>query len=120
MPDRNEDGLAAPRPVWRPTKPAADQDLIPTVGCGGEGPILSVDERWEMMNALAQEMDEAKEREQAEAEEKAKEKESRARGDEEDEARVVERFRNDRYAVKLLQQSDDVWGGGAGDTGVLG
>jgi hypothetical protein len=39
----------------------------------------------------------------------------------EDETRAIERFRNDRYAVKLLHQEDSAWGGAGGDAaGALG
>ncbi|NMO56937.1 hypothetical protein HH310_37905 [Actinoplanes sp. TBRC 11911] len=104
------------RPVWRPARPAASETAEPDrpLRCGGEGPILSVDERFEMMRALKREWDEEKAR-TAEEEKKAEKP-----ADDEDEQRVIERFRNDRYAVKLLRQADDVWGGGAGDTGALG
>jgi hypothetical protein len=107
------------RPVWRPTRPATSEPAEPDrpLMCGGEGPILSVDERFEMMRELKREWDAEKARE-ADEEEKARKAEKQK--DDEDEQRVIERFRNDRYAVKLLQQADNVWGGGAGDTGALG
>lgn len=108
------------RPVWRPTRPdpsavaAPDPSLL---RCGGAADrVMSVDERFEHFRALR--------RDQVEAEAKARqaedEKKAEKPADDEDEQRVIERFRNDRYAVKLLQQADDVWGGGAGDTGALG
>lgn len=108
------------RAVWRPTRPAASDAPAPDrpLMCGGEGPILSVDERFEMMRARKREWDEAQAR-QAE-EEKAEAEKNAKPDDDESEQRVIERFRNDRYAVKLLKQDDTVWGSGNGNAGALG
>jgi hypothetical protein len=109
------------RPVWRPARPENEPLEVPErlLRCGGpDDRAMSVDERFEHFRALR--------REQAAAEARAAEEDEEARAqrrkpdDDEDEQRVIERFRNDRYAVKLLQQSDNVWGRGAGDTGALG
>ena len=114
MPDRTE----ASRPVWRPkaAAPGAARPDRPMM-CGDDPPFRTVDERFELMRARKREQDENKAREAEEAAAAAKD---RKPADDEDEQRVVERFRNDRYAVKLLRQQDDVWGGGNADPGLLG
>jgi hypothetical protein len=113
-----DQGMEAPRPVWRPktTAPGASRPELP-LRCGGDPPFLSVDERFELMRARKREQDENKAREADEAAAAEKDKKP---DDDEDEQRAVERFRNDRYAVKLLRQQDDVWGGGNADPGPLG
>ncbi|XVV16088.1 hypothetical protein ACQP2X_17560 [Actinoplanes sp. CA-131856] len=109
--------FSAPLKVWRPRRESAASPVEPVreLRCGGP---ITVDERFELMRALKQERDEAREREQAEAEAAAPAE--RKNTDDEDEQRMLERFRNDRYAVKLLRQSDDVWGGANSGTGALG
>lgn len=120
MPEHED--LAPRRPVWRP-KPIAAAEPEAYDGplrCGG--PILTVDERYELMKAKKREMDEARARAEAEAAEQEQKEKSKlpGRGDDEDEQRMLERFRNDRYSVKLLRQQNDAWGGSGGDAGALG
>jgi hypothetical protein len=124
---RDDEDLAARRPVWRP-RPAAVAVPEPYDGpvrCGG--PILTVDERYELMKARKRELDEERARAEAEAAEQESDTESDkekeklpGRGDDEDEQRMLERFRNDRYSVQLLRQQNDAWGGPGRDGGALG
>ncbi|MBU2668187.1 hypothetical protein KOI35_32215 [Actinoplanes bogorensis] len=97
------------RAVWRRATPAGQETSgDDRLRCGG--PEMSVEERYQMM------------RERRLAAKKAPEEKPKAKDhdDEEDELKAAERFRNDRYAVKLLKQDDDAWGGGADNTGTLG
>ena len=55
------------------------------------------------------------ERRRKEEQERA-EKEKKRQAEEDDDVKVTERYRNDRYAVKLLRQENTAWGGD--DTGV--
>jgi hypothetical protein len=121
MPD-DVSAQAAPRPVWRRAAAApriADSDE--PVRCGGQ--VVSVDEQFEIMRERKRQLDEerAKEREEADAR-TASRRSSAAKPDveDEDEDAASARFRNDRYAVKLLQQDDAAWGGGGAGSGVLG
>jgi hypothetical protein len=122
-----DENLAPPRRVWRPqpvtaAAPAEPEPYDGPVFCGG--PILTVDERYELMKTKKRELDEERARaaaEAAEQEQKEKEKEKLpGRGDDEDDQRMLERFRNDRYSVKLLRQQNDAWGGPSSDGGALG
>ncbi|XVU28952.1 hypothetical protein ACQPZJ_18400 [Actinoplanes sp. CA-054009] len=120
MPEQPGDGgFSAPLKVWRPRRepaPAVAPAEPPMpLRCGGPA---TVDERFEHMRALKRERDEALERARAEAE--GDREPERKANDDEDEQRALERFRNDRYAVKLLRQNDDAWGGSAAGTGMLG
>lgn len=128
MRDQDNSDLAPRRPVWRPKRSTAtesnqdekwNQDENPT---RSGGPVLTVDERYELMKARKREMDEAKARAEAEAAEKERNEKPPLPGgdDDEDEQKMLERFRNDRYSVKLLRQQDDAWGGRGGDAGALG
>lgn len=126
-----------PRAVWRRVAPAKAEpqetggvpdyfsaDLEKMRRCGEAG-ISDA----EFMKSLEQaEKDEA---ERAEAfwaeqerlrkeEEAAEEKEKKRRAEEDDDVKVAERYRNDRYAVKLLHQENTAWGGGGADSGMLG
>ncbi|GAA2565571.1 hypothetical protein GCM10010435_42930 [Winogradskya consettensis] len=120
MPEFNAEAL---RPVWRraaaqPRVAGADEPLR----CGG--PELSAEERFQLMRErrLARKAEEERGREEADAR-SASRHSSAAKvksDDDEDEDRAAERFRNDRYAVKLLHQEDSVWGGGGAGSGMLG
>ncbi|WP_041831832.1 hypothetical protein [Actinoplanes sp. N902-109] len=121
MPDDTRE-QAAPRPVWRRAAAAprvAGSDVPLTCG-GGE---LSVAEHFELMRERKRALDE--ERARAHEEEEARRASRRSAAakpdvEDEDEDKAAERFRNDRYAVKLLQQDDGAWGGGGAGPGVLG
>jgi hypothetical protein len=96
------------RAVWRRATPAGPETSEDDrKRCGG--PEMSVEERYRMM----------RERRLAAKKQSAAEPEPEP-DEEEDELRAAERFRNDRYAVKLLKQDDDAWGGDATSTGTLG
>ncbi|MDY7085797.1 MAG: hypothetical protein SYR96_11890 [Actinomycetota bacterium] len=99
------------RAVWRrttgPVTGEGEGDVV--LRCGGRE--MSVEERYELMRERRL----ARKREQEKLEDRKPEPD-----DEEDELKAAERFRNDRYAVKLLKQDGDAWGGSSGDTGVLG
>lgn len=122
MPDREEQ-VGPARPVWRraaATGRTADSDIVPV--CSGE--VVSVEQEYERLWALKRQM----QREAQEAKEEAEEREAtrhpshhRSSGDDdEDDEKAAERWRNDRYAVKLLRQDESVWAGGGADTGMLG
>jgi hypothetical protein len=111
-------------PKWRRSpaaQPRAEAERRPRCG----GPEWTAAEREEYLRQWA--LDRAAEREQAERE-RAEEAEREARqrrgsrpaDEDEDDERAVERFRNDRYAVGLLRQDGDAWGGGDAGSGVLG
>lgn len=116
------DDVVEPRPVWRRAAAAArvagsDEPLR----CGG--PELTAEEIYQKMKARreARLAEEARKREEAEANRAARRSASAAPAkDEEDEDKAAERFRNDRYAVKLLRQDDDAWGGGSALPGGIG
>ncbi len=103
------------RAVWRRTNSSGsalgDGDGEVVLRCGG--PEMSVEERYQMMR-------ERRLARKRELEQKEKPEPRPKPDDEEDDLKAAERFRNDRYAVKLLKQDDDAWGGSAGGTGVLG
>lgn len=88
--------------------------------CGG--PEYTLEERFQLMRERQREMDEAaeREREEREAREAKQRRGSRPDDEDEDELQAADRFRNDRYAVGLLRQDGDAWGGGDAGTGVLG
>lgn len=110
------------RSVWRraaaePRVAGSDEPLH----CGG--PELTVEERYLLMRErrLARKAAKEREEEEAAAQEAARHpSRHRAADEEEDELKAAERFRNDRYAVKLLRQDDGAWGGDAAGSGVLG
>ncbi|WP_127500461.1 hypothetical protein [Actinoplanes solisilvae] len=121
MSDAGQDWLDAPRRVWRPTRPEPSAPSEPErpLMCGGDTDrALSPDEEFELMRQREREMREAERLEAEETDEPDDKPEPKR--DDEDEQRVLERFRNDKYAVKLLKQDTDVWGGGSGDSGALG
>ncbi|MBL7253224.1 hypothetical protein [Paractinoplanes lichenicola] len=93
------------RAVWRRTN--ASDTPEKERRCGG--PEMSVEERYQLM----------RERRLAAKKEEPVKKDEPA-DEEEDDLKAAERFRNDRYSVKLLKQDDDAWGGGAKSTGTLG
>ncbi len=106
----------APRVKWQRAAagpPVADSDE--PLRCGG--PELSTEQRFLLMREkrLARQAEQSRLREVAEA----KTAKSAPKVDDEDEDKAAERFRNDRYAVKLLQQDDSAWGGSA-STGMIG
>ncbi|MFC0099181.1 hypothetical protein ACFFKH_16865 [Micromonospora marina] len=108
------------RAVWRRTATGArTADEDERLSCGGREP--SVEERYLIMRErrLARK---AEERARAEAEARTAGPASQRRSDdeEEDDLKAAERFRNDRYAVKLLHQDDAAWTGGGAGPGVLG
>lgn len=110
---------SAPRPVWRRSAPAprvADEEIAPS--CGG---WLTPEERYLQFKERrdARKAEEARLRgDNAESRQSASKK--MHVDDDEDEDRAAERFRNDRYSVKLLHQDNAAWGGGGADSGVLG
>ncbi|WP_306215256.1 hypothetical protein [Actinoplanes sp. RD1] len=112
------DGMQVPRAVWRraaSTARAVEEEPRQPF-CGGD---LDTEGRYQLMKErrrLRKEA-EAREREEAEAKEAAARK---ARNQDEDEDKAAERFRNDRYSVKLLQQDNSAWGGGGAGSGDIG
>ena len=125
-----------PRAVWRRVAPAkaprpADGtldffsvDLEKLRRCGEPGVSDA-----EFTTSLAEEEKEASARAEAfwaeqerlrkDEEERAK-KEKKRQAEEDDDVKVAERYRNDRYAVKLLRQERTVWGGDGADAGTIG
>lgn len=111
-----------PKSVWRRAAPvvadAGEEERPPR--CGGDLPL---EERYQLMKERRRKRKEAEaiERARAEADAKAAARRARERsGEDEDEARTTERFRNDRYAVKLLHQDNSAWGGGGAGSGEIG
>lgn len=121
MPDiAPEEGSS--RPVWRraaatPTAAATSTDGPDRpLRCGG--PELDVHERFYLMREKRR----SQLAEQARLRKEAEEHDAAAKErvlDDEDEDRAAERFRNDRYAVKLLHQDTSAWVGGT-EPGALG
>ncbi|WBC07664.1 hypothetical protein [Micromonospora sp. WMMA1947] len=125
-----------PRAVWRRVAPAkaprpADGtldffsvDLEKMRRCGEPGVSDA-----EFSASLVEEEKEASARAEAfwaeqarlrkDEEERAK-KEKKRQAEEDDDVKVAERYRNDRYAVKLLRQERTVWGDDGADAGTLG
>ncbi|WP_067495006.1 hypothetical protein [Actinoplanes sp. TFC3] len=115
MPDSSAE-QQVPRAVWRrtasgPAVAGSDEPLR----CGG--PELSTEERFQLMRERRRARQAA---EAAAKEEEAPSKRVSKVEDEEDEDKAAERFRNDRYAVKLLHQDNSVWGGNDSGSGMLG
>ncbi|MFI5934999.1 hypothetical protein [Actinoplanes sp. NPDC051494] len=111
-----------PKAVWRRAIPvvadAVEEERPPR--CGGDLPL---EERYQLMKERRRKRKEAEAVERAREEAEAKVAARKAReksGDDEDEAKTAERFRNDRYAVKLLQQDNSAWGGGGAGSGDVG
>lgn len=125
-----------PRAVWRRVAPpkaqsqqtggvpdffSADLDKMRRCGEAGIGDA-------EFMKSLAKaDEDEAgraaaywAEQDRLRAEEEEAEKKEKRRVEEEDDVKAAERYRNDRYAVKLLRQENDAWGGNDAGSGMLG
>jgi hypothetical protein len=107
-----------PLKAWKREKSADPVREERPMMCGG--PEYTRRERLEMFREMRRERLEAEARAEREREE-AEAAKKRAKGDEEeDEYKAAERFRNDRYSVKLLRQDDDAWGGGGAGSGMLG
>ena len=124
-----EAGTAPGLPVWRRSRSAPgtplEQPEFP-MQCGGPDLTIAETEAYlkerEQQRKREKEEAEAREREEAEARQASRHP-SLAEGsekDDEDEDKVAERYRNDRYSVKLLRQDESVWGGGGADSGMLG
>ncbi|WP_018802209.1 hypothetical protein [Salinispora arenicola] len=122
MPD-NATGTGSARPVWRRAAASPPGEAAPTdqsdrpLRCGGRE--LSVHERFNLMRERRRLQVAEQERQREESEERDSAVEERSTDEEEDEDRAAERFRNDRYAVKLLHQDSAAWGGDM-DSGTLG
>lgn len=122
MPD-SATGAGSARPVWRRAAVSPSGEAAPTdqsdrpLRCGGRE--LSVDERFNLMRERRRLQLAEQERQQEESQERDAVVNERSTDDEEDEDRAAERFRNDRYAVKLLHQDSAAWGGNV-DSGALG
>ncbi|WP_213453746.1 hypothetical protein [Rhizomonospora bruguierae] len=123
MPENAERPIPG-RPVWRRPPNAgrtADSDIVPV--CSGV--VVSAeqeDERTREPHRRAGQDPEA-EREAAEAREAARHPSHHRQpspDEKEDADAAAERWRNDRYAVKLLRQDDSVWAGGDAAPGTLG
>jgi len=123
----NAEQVPPARPVWRraaDTSRIADSDIAPV--CSGV--VVGVEQEYERLWELKRQMQrdaEAEKEGQKEAEEReAARHPSHHRqsspDDEEDEDKAAERWRNDRYAVKLLRQDDSAWARGGADPGMLG
>lgn len=112
----------AARQVWRRAAPSAE--AVSGEGkprrCGG-ALDLDTEDRYQFMKERRRKRKEAEalEREQDEARAKAAARQDRD-GEDVDEDKAAERFRNDRYAVKLLQQDNAAWGGGGAGPGDIG
>ncbi|GLY00703.1 MULTISPECIES: hypothetical protein [Actinoplanes] len=125
-----------PRAVWRrvaPPKPVAPAGGVPEFfsadrekmrTCGGDGASDA-----EFMKSLAKQEEESEARARAywaeqekkrKDEEEAKKKEKKRQAEEDDDVKAAERYRNDRYSVKLLRQEKTTWGGNDADSGMLG
>ncbi len=114
------DDSQAPRQVWRRAAPSAE--TVNGEGkprrCGGD---LDIEERYQLLKERRRKRKEAEALERGQDEARAKEAARQARdGDDVDEDKAAERFRNDRYAVKLLQQDNAAWGGGGAGPGDIG
>lgn len=110
-------------PKWRRSRPVAQADPERVPHCGG--PHLTNAQREEYLRQFAAESAARREREQRERAEEAAREAKQRRGsrpddEDEDEYQAAERFRNDRYAVRLLRQDGDAWGGDDAGAGVLG
>lgn len=100
---------------------ATDSDIVPV--CSGA--VVDVEQEYQRLSELKRRM-----RQDAEAEREAAAQRAATRhpshhraappDDEGDAETAAERWRNDRYAVKLLRQDDSVWAGGGAETGTLG
>ncbi|SDT10090.1 hypothetical protein [Actinoplanes derwentensis] len=107
----------ARRKVWRRSTGAVPaQQFAEDVLCG-DGEPTSREYFLQMREKRLAYMAENKRIEEEKAAEDAKLK---ARKDDEDPDKAAERYRNDRYAVKLLRQQENVWGSGGPDLGALG
>jgi hypothetical protein len=114
------DDSPAPRQVWRRAAPSAE--AVNGEGkprhCGGD---LDIEERYQLLKERRRKRKEAEALAREQDEARAKEAARQARdGDDVDEDKAAERFRNDRYAVKLLQQDNAAWGGGGAGPGDIG
>ncbi|BCY07235.1 hypothetical protein [Actinoplanes sp. L3-i22] len=108
------------RKVWRRSAGTpGDPEPAVRISCGG--PDLTREEYYRQMVARreAYAKEQAQRRAEADAAAAAEAK-AAARADDEDPDRAAERYRNDRYSVKLLRQDTNTWGGGGNDAGALG
>ncbi len=113
-----------PRSVWRRAAPVVSEAVAEErpPSCGGPDD-LDVEGRYQRMKEQRRKRKEAeaREREREQAEAKAAARRARERsGEDEDDAKAAEKFRNDRYSVKLLQQDNSAWGGGGAGSGDIG
>jgi len=126
----HEPGATSGLPVWRRSRSGTaaplEENEFP-MQCGGPDLTLAETEAYlkERDEQRKREKERAEAREREEAEEKQAARHPSVAGasgdrEEEDEDRVAERYRNDRYSVKLLRQDESVWGGGGADSGMLG
>lgn len=110
-----------PRKVWRraatsAVNPAPETAIVYTCG----GPDISHREHFLRLRAEHEANVRArKAKADAKAADEAKAK-SKAQDEDADIDKAAERYRNDRYSVKLLRQDDNAWGGRGGDAGALG
>ena len=126
----HEPGATSGLPVWRRSRSGTatsfEENEFP-MQCGGPDLTTAETEAYleerEQQRKREKEEAEAREREEAEARQAARHPSVAGGSDDredEDEDRVAERYRNDRYSVKLLGQDESVWGGGGADSGMLG
>ncbi|SDT56269.1 hypothetical protein [Actinoplanes derwentensis] len=125
-----------PRAVWRrviPPKAAPSAGGVPDFfsadldkmrPCGEEGvsdaeftKSLAKDEEEQAARAKAYWDEQDRLRKE---EEEARAKEKKRQAEEDDDVKVTERYRNDRYSVKLLRQENTAWGGNDDESGMLG
>jgi len=126
----------APRAVWRrvapPKAPPQPTDGVPDFFSAdldklrrcGEAGISDSEFMKSVRDADAEEARRAEaywaEQERRRAEEAEAEKQEKKRRAEEDDVKAAERYRNDRYAVRLLRQENNAWGGNDADSGMIG
>ena len=125
-----------PRAVWRRVAPAkaprpsdgtldffsADLEKLPRCGEPGVSDAeftASLADEETAAAARAEAFWAEQERRRRDEEERAK-REKKRQAEEDDDVKVAERYRNDRYAVKLLRQERTVWGGDGADAGTIG
>lgn len=126
-----------PRAVWRrvtpPKAPAPEPGAVPDFFtadrdrmrfCGEEA--VSDAEFMEELSKAEQEESErtrafwAEQERERKKQEEARKREKKRQAEDDDDVKVAERYRNDRYSVKLLRQENTAWGGDGDDSGILG
>jgi hypothetical protein len=119
--------MSEPLKVWRRAavsgNPPGTEMVDPTLPLMCGGPDLTTKETEEWLAEQRREEQAAEERAREEQENKSQRHPSLEKRDsdkEDDEYQQMLRYRNDRYAVKLLRQDDSVWGGTGEGPGVLG